>query len=122
MVRPGEPLHQSAGDGRREQGVARADRAHRGDELLGGDIVEQEAAGTGGERGVDVLVEVERGEDDDPAVPAGPRGEDPRSRPGSRRCGPWCRSWGPPPGPACHPATWMSTASRSLPGWRWPGW
>ena len=31
----------------------------------------------GVQRGVDVLVEVERGEDDDPAVPPGPGGEDP---------------------------------------------
>jgi len=63
----GEPFDQPAGDGRGEQRVAGANRAHRGDELLGRGVLEQEPARPGGQRGVDVLVEVEGGEDDDPA-------------------------------------------------------
>jgi hypothetical protein len=61
-----EPLHQAAGDGRGEQRVAPADQPDRGDQVLGGDVLEQEPAGPGGQRRVDVLVQVERGEDDDP--------------------------------------------------------
>jgi hypothetical protein len=79
-----EPLHQAAGDGRGEQRVAPADQPDRGDQVLGGDVLEQEAAGPGGQRRVDVLVQVERGEDDDPhfgLLPVSPlRGQDPPGR------------------------------------------
>lgn len=61
----GEPLHQAAGDGGREKGVAGADRADGRGQLLGRDVLEEEAAGPGGQCRVDVTVEVEGGEDDD---------------------------------------------------------
>ena len=76
-----EPLHQPPGDGRREQRVAAAHQPDRGDQVLGGDVLEQEAAGPGGQRGVHVLVQVERGQHDDPrAVPAARGGQDPPGR------------------------------------------
>ena len=76
-----EPLHQPPGDGRREQRVAAPHQPHRGDQVLGGDVLEQEAAGPGGQRRVHVLVQVERGQHDDPrAVPVPRGGQDPPGR------------------------------------------
>jgi hypothetical protein len=72
-----EPLDEPAGDRWREQGVTGPHHPHRGDELLRGDVLEQEPAGARAERGVHVLVKVERGEDDDPAVASGRGGQDP---------------------------------------------
>ena len=65
-----EPLDQPPGDGGREQRVAAAHQPDRGDQVLGGDVLEQEAAGPGGQRGVHVLVQVECGQHDDPHVGA----------------------------------------------------
>ena len=48
-----------------EQGVACRDDADGGGELLGADVLEEEAAGAGPQGLVDVLVEVEGGEDED---------------------------------------------------------
>lgn len=56
-LRPcGEALHQPAGDGRREQRGTVADEPDGVGEVVGGDVLEQEAARPGAERGVDVLV------------------------------------------------------------------
>ena len=49
----------------REQGVAGGDDPDGGDEVLGGRVLEQEAAGAGPQGLEDVLVEVERREDQD---------------------------------------------------------
>ena len=69
-------------------------------QVLRADVLEQEAAGPGRERGVDVLVEVEGGQDDD-ARPSGPSG-----RPGRcRRSGGW-----PPDRPS--PASGCPSAPR----------
>ena len=62
----GEPLDQPAGDRGGEQRVAVADHPDGGDQVLGRDVLEQEAAGPRGQRRVDILVQVERGQDDDP--------------------------------------------------------
>jgi hypothetical protein len=59
---PDEAFDESPGDRRCEQGVAGFDQPHRGDEVFGGDVLEQKATGTGGEGVVDVAVEVERGQ------------------------------------------------------------
>ena len=76
-----EPLDQAPGDGRREQRVAGPHQPDRGDQVLGGDVLEQEAAGPGGQRRVHVLVQVERGQHDDPrAVPGPCGGQDPPGR------------------------------------------
>ncbi len=50
-------------DGRRDR-FPRRDRAHRGQQVLGEGVLEQEAAGAGAQRGVDVLVQVEGGQDE----------------------------------------------------------
>jgi len=77
------------GDGRRDQGVAGGDDVDGGDQLLRRDVLEQEAAGAGAERIVDVLVEVERGEHEhrDPLLALGHlgRGHDGRSAASNRR-------------------------------------
>ena len=62
--RPANRLDQAAGDGRRQQRVAGADQPDGGDQVLGRDVLEQEPAGPGGQRRVDVVVEVERRQDD----------------------------------------------------------
>ena len=69
---------QPARDLRREQGIARRHDAHRLGELRGRRVLEQEAARARAHRLVDVLVEVERGEHEDP----GPRlaGDEPARR------------------------------------------
>ena len=71
---PGELLDHAPRDRGREKRVAGGDRADRGDQLLGRIVLEDEAAGAGSERLVDVLVEVERREDQDPRAAVG--GED----------------------------------------------
>jgi hypothetical protein len=47
-------------------GVAAVHRADGGKQVVGSSVLEQEATGSGPERGEGVLVEVERGEHDDP--------------------------------------------------------
>jgi hypothetical protein len=56
----GEPFDQPPGDGRREQRRTDGDDPDPGDQVLLGRILEQEAARSGPERLVDVLVQVER--------------------------------------------------------------
>ena len=58
-------VEQLAGDRGGEHGVSGGDRAHGLDDLVGGGVLEQEAAGAGAQRVDDVLVEPERGEDQD---------------------------------------------------------
>jgi hypothetical protein len=58
-----ELLDEPAGDVGGEQGVAGGDVAHGGGQLAGPDRLEQEAAGARAHRLVDVLVEVEGGQD-----------------------------------------------------------
>ena len=78
-TRPREPLDEAPGDARCQQRVARSDDADGLDELLGRHVLEEEAAGAGTEGAVDVLVEVERGEDDDAhAIELGVRRDDRR--------------------------------------------
>ena len=68
-VGPGGELgDQLAGDARREEGVAGGDDPHAGEQVLGRRVLEQEAAGPGPQRAVDVLVEVEGREDQDAGV------------------------------------------------------
>ena len=62
----------------REKRVPGGDRADGCDQLLGRVVLEDEAAGAGSERFVDVLVEVERREDEDPRRVVGR--EDPPGR------------------------------------------
>ena len=57
---PGDLLDQPAGDRRGQQGVAGGDHPHRVDQLLRRRVLEQEPAGAGAQRGVHVVVEVER--------------------------------------------------------------
>ena len=59
----GELLDQPARDAWREQRLAGRDDAHRGEQLVGQRVLEQETAGACTQRAVDVLVEIERGED-----------------------------------------------------------
>jgi hypothetical protein len=61
-----EVLDQPAGDGGGEQGLACGHRAHGAGQLLAARVLEQEAAGAGLQRVVDVLVQVERGQHQDP--------------------------------------------------------
>ena len=61
-----EALHQPAGDRRLDQRVAAGRGPHRGDQPGGGRVLEQEAARPRLDRAVDVLVEVEGGQHDDP--------------------------------------------------------
>ena len=58
----GEVLDQAPGDRGREQRAAVGDDADRGQQLVLGGVLEQEAARAGAQRLVDVLVEVEGGE------------------------------------------------------------
>ena len=57
---------QPAGDGGSEQGVAGRDDAHGVQQLVAAGVLQQEAAGAGAQRVVDVVVEVERGEHEHP--------------------------------------------------------
>ena len=63
-----ELLDQASGDRGREERFARRHDPDGGHELVGGGVLEQESAGAGAQRLVDVLVEVERGEDEDARV------------------------------------------------------
>ena len=78
-----EGLDQPPGDRRGEQRVALGDRVDRGQEVLGRDVLEQEAAGAGDERVEHVLVEVEGGEHQHPRGRLARRGAaaSPRARP-----------------------------------------
>ena len=64
----GEAVEQPAGHGRPEQRVAVGDEPDRVDQVARPDVLEQEAARAGADRRVDVLVEVEGGEDEDAAA------------------------------------------------------
>ena len=66
---PGELLDETAGDAGRDQRVARRDHADRGQDVLQRHVLDQEAARAGPQRGVHVIVIVERGEHDDPGRP-----------------------------------------------------
>ena len=70
-----ERLDHPAGDRGRQQRLSAVHRLDGVDELLGLDVLEQEAAGAGAQRVVDVLVHVERRQHDHPGagVPGSPR-------------------------------------------------
>ena len=87
----GEALDQPRVTDGREQRAAVRDHADRGDQLLLGRVLEQEAARPGAQRLVDVLVEVERGQHEHPRTPVRRR----RGSAGSPRCRP-CRASGRP--------------------------
>ena len=72
----GEVLDEALGDGRGEEGVVPAGGDHCVGELLGREVLEQEAVRAGPEGVVDVLVEVESGEDDDAGIRGGRFGPD----------------------------------------------
>ena len=67
-----ELLDEPARHLRREQRLARGDDAHRGEQLVGQRVLEQEAARTGAQRVEHVLVEIERREDQHPRVGVAP--------------------------------------------------
>ena len=73
----GELLDDALGDRRRQERVAVGHRADGGEELLGRVVLEDEAAGPDAQRLVDVLVEIERRQDQDAGRPVG--GQDPPS-------------------------------------------
>ena len=75
--RAGEAVEQPPRDGRREQRLAARDDPDRVDELRRLDVLEQEAARARAQRLEDVLVEVERGEDQDRAPRIAGRHEPP---------------------------------------------
>ncbi|TXS57398.1 histidine kinase [Streptomyces sp. t39] len=60
---------QTAGDPRRDQPLAGGDEPHRGQDVLQGHVLHQEARGARPQRPVDDLVVVERGQDDDMRPP-----------------------------------------------------
>src|SRR6202022_242390 len=64
-AQPGELADQAPGDGGREQRLAGRDDPYALEQPLGGDVLEQEAAGAGAERVVDVGIQVEGGQDQD---------------------------------------------------------
>jgi hypothetical protein len=70
-----ERLDQPAGHRRCHDRVAAGDGPHAGQQLSRRGVLEEEAAGAGPEGRVDVLVEVEGGQDED--VGRGPGGDDP---------------------------------------------
>ena len=67
----GETLQQSRCNGRAEQRIAVRDQPDRVDEIGGTHVFEQEAARARTDGGIDVFVEVERGQDEDPRRAAG---------------------------------------------------
>ena len=75
-----ELLDQAPGDRRRQQRLALGHDADPGHELLGRDVLEQEAAGPGAQRLVDVLVEVEGGQHQHPHRALAGGGDDPARR------------------------------------------
>lgn len=72
----GERFDQAAGDAGREERVSPADRRHRGEQLLRPRVLEWKAAGTGTQGAVDILVQVEGGQDEDPGQRVRRVGED----------------------------------------------
>ena len=64
----GEPFDQPLGDSGVEQRVALRDGADGLDELTGRGVFQQESAGTTAQRGIDLFVEVEGGQDQDLGV------------------------------------------------------
>jgi hypothetical protein len=58
-------------DGGRQQRLPAGDGANGGEQLLGRVVLQDEAAGPGAEGFVDVLIEVERGQDQDPNAGVG---------------------------------------------------
>jgi len=62
----GETVDEPAGDAGCDHGVAGRDRPDAVEQVGRRDVLEQEPAGSGTQRRVDVLVEVERGEHQDP--------------------------------------------------------
>src|ERR1700722_4095522 len=69
-VLAGELPDQAAGDPRRDHGVADRDHADGGQDVLQGHVLDQEPAGPGPQRAVDVVIVVERGEHEHPGVRA----------------------------------------------------
>ena len=63
---PADLVEQLPGDGRRQDRVAGRDGADRFDDLGARRVLEQRAAGARAQRGDDVIVEPEGGEDQDP--------------------------------------------------------
>jgi hypothetical protein len=63
---PRELGDEPAGDGRCQQRLAGRDHAHGIEQPISGHRLDQEAAGAGAERVVDVLVEVEGGQHENP--------------------------------------------------------
>jgi DNA-binding NarL/FixJ family response regulator len=73
-VRPGrccELPDQAAGDARRDYGVAGRDHADRGQDVFQCHVLDQEPAGPGPQRAVDVVIVVEGGEHEHPGAGAG---------------------------------------------------
>jgi hypothetical protein len=56
-------VDEAAGGGRSQDGVADRDGTDGGDQAGGLGVLEQEAAGAGAQPGIDVIVEVEGGQD-----------------------------------------------------------
>ena len=126
-----ELLDHALRDRGREQRVAGGDGADRRDQLLGRVVLEHEAARAGAERLVDVLVEVERREDQDPRGRRRRRGcaGSPRARraracgcPSARRsdgsarpCRPPRARCSPRPRPRCPPRRRAACGSRRGP-------
>ena len=94
----GERGQQPRGHVRRDERVAGGGRTDRLSEQVGAGVLEQEAAGAGAQRAVDVLVEVERRDDDDR--------ERVRGRPARRATG-----W-----PRCRPGRGMRMSNRQTSG------
>ena len=107
-----ELLDEAAGDRRCEQGIAGRQHPHGGDQVVRRGVLQQEAAGTGAYRLVDVVVEVERRQDQDLGA-VGRVAADDASSPRSRRC----RASGCPSAP--HRGGGRGTA-RSPRGRWWP--
>ena len=72
----GEGLDQAPGDAGREQGVAAVDGGHRGEQPFRPGVLEQEPGGSGAQRAVDVLVEVEGGQHEHPGRASAGLGQD----------------------------------------------
>jgi hypothetical protein len=63
LLSAGELLNETLGGARSEDGVPGCDRADGGDQVAGLGVFEQEAAGARTQPGVDVIIEVEGGQD-----------------------------------------------------------
>src|SRR5579884_130930 len=64
----GELVEQAPGHPRLDEGVTPSHRPHPRHQVVGGHVLQQEAAGAGPNRVEQVLVEIEGGEDEDPGV------------------------------------------------------